>query len=388
MDAVGAGRFAVWGHSGGGGARARVRRAARRPRHASASRRPAWRPFDAEGFDWFAGMGEANIEEFGLMAQGRERAAGGTRRGAPGDARRGAERDVRRRGVAAVRRRPARDGRRRSRALDRPPHAPEGLRDSAEGWVDDDLAFTTPWGFDVGDVTGDVRIWQGEQDRFVPPAHAPLAGGAHPRRAARAAPRARPPVAARPAGCSARSWRRYRARRSAAATTSSSRCSAPCARERAAGLDADPRLVARGRARRRAAAPPPPSGGSGGADVVAEHAVEVGDARRRPARRRRAARATSAGVRPGSTISTTPPGPSRAGHADVGVADAELAVAHRADRQHARPRRARSRAPGRGSRRSAPTRRSRAPAAARSRRRPRGCARPARRSRRSDEHAR
>ena len=47
----------------------------------------------------------------------------------------------------------------------------EGLRDSAEGWVDDDLAFVTDWGFDVTELTGDVRIWQGEQDRFVPAAH-------------------------------------------------------------------------------------------------------------------------------------------------------------------------------------------------------------------------
>jgi pimeloyl-ACP methyl ester carboxylesterase len=47
----------------------------------------------------------------------------------------------------------------------------EGLSDSAAGWVDDDLAFVTPWGFDLAEVTGDVRIYQGVADLMVPPAH-------------------------------------------------------------------------------------------------------------------------------------------------------------------------------------------------------------------------
>ena len=47
----------------------------------------------------------------------------------------------------------------------------EGLRSGADGWVDDDLAFTTPWGFSAGDIRTPVTVWQGDQDLMVPFAH-------------------------------------------------------------------------------------------------------------------------------------------------------------------------------------------------------------------------
>src|SRR5262249_49562616 len=60
MDEIGIGRFATWGHSGGGG-HALACRALLGDRVTVCVSSAGVAPFDAEGFDWFAGMGEANI---------------------------------------------------------------------------------------------------------------------------------------------------------------------------------------------------------------------------------------------------------------------------------------------------------------------------------------
>jgi pimeloyl-ACP methyl ester carboxylesterase len=39
------------------------------------------------------------------------------------------------------------------------------------GWVDDDLAVTRPWGFDVAKIAVPVLVWYGSTDVLVPPAH-------------------------------------------------------------------------------------------------------------------------------------------------------------------------------------------------------------------------
>jgi len=47
----------------------------------------------------------------------------------------------------------------------------EGIGRSSDGIVDDDLAFTRPWGFDVTNITIPVTVAYGPHDTLVPPAH-------------------------------------------------------------------------------------------------------------------------------------------------------------------------------------------------------------------------
>ena len=47
----------------------------------------------------------------------------------------------------------------------------EANRQAGAGWIDDDLALLRPWGFGLEEITVPVRLWQGEVDVLVPPAH-------------------------------------------------------------------------------------------------------------------------------------------------------------------------------------------------------------------------
>jgi pimeloyl-ACP methyl ester carboxylesterase len=48
---------------------------------------------------------------------------------------------------------------------------PDVFREGADGWVDDDLAFVEPWGFEVADIRVPTLVFQGRHDLFVPPSH-------------------------------------------------------------------------------------------------------------------------------------------------------------------------------------------------------------------------
>jgi pimeloyl-ACP methyl ester carboxylesterase len=46
-----------------------------------------------------------------------------------------------------------------------------GVEDSLDGWFDDDVAFVSPWGFDLASMSVPVLHWQGGQDKMVPFGH-------------------------------------------------------------------------------------------------------------------------------------------------------------------------------------------------------------------------
>jgi pimeloyl-ACP methyl ester carboxylesterase len=168
LDRLGLGEFVTYGWSGGG-PHALACAALLPGRCLAAASVAGVAPDGAEGLDFLEGMAAENVEEFGLARQGRSvltpylnamvtplRAVTGEQLA---EAFGGLLSDV---DVAALTPEVAALLARSLR---------EGLAVEADGWLDDDLAFTRHWGFDVFDVAVPVAVWQGGQDRMVPFAH-------------------------------------------------------------------------------------------------------------------------------------------------------------------------------------------------------------------------
>ncbi|CAK7271334.1 hypothetical protein SEPCBS57363_004566 [Sporothrix epigloea] len=47
----------------------------------------------------------------------------------------------------------------------------DGMRSGIDGWIDDDLELTKPWGFDLSEVHVPVLLYQGSDDIMVPYSH-------------------------------------------------------------------------------------------------------------------------------------------------------------------------------------------------------------------------
>jgi pimeloyl-ACP methyl ester carboxylesterase len=47
----------------------------------------------------------------------------------------------------------------------------EAYRQGIDGWLDDDLVFVAPWGFDLASLRVPAMVWYGTEDTLVPPAH-------------------------------------------------------------------------------------------------------------------------------------------------------------------------------------------------------------------------
>jgi pimeloyl-ACP methyl ester carboxylesterase len=126
-------------------------------------------PYPAEGLDWFAGMGEANVAEFRAALEGREACAQVVEAAASDLLR--AEPETVEQGF---------------RSLLCPADAAvltadfaqfvvcsvrEGIGQTRDGWIDDDMAFIRAWGFDLGEIRVPVLLMHGEQDQMVPVSH-------------------------------------------------------------------------------------------------------------------------------------------------------------------------------------------------------------------------
>ena len=167
LGAIGAGSCLVSGWSGGGphalACAARIEQATAVLLIASVA------PYGADGLDWMAGMGEENVTEFEAAVQGEERLRSHLEREREHLA------EVTPSGIVAslgsvlpeVDRAVLTD----EFGEDMSSSFHEALRIGVDGWLDDDLSFVRPWGFDLREVSIPTMIWQGSADLMVPFAH-------------------------------------------------------------------------------------------------------------------------------------------------------------------------------------------------------------------------
>lgn len=128
-------------------------------------------PFKASGLDWMAGMAEENVGEFSAALAGEEELTALLGQFAPvladitGDQVASSLGGLLCDADAAVLRGELADYLAASMRA--------GLAGGVAGWRDDDLAFTTDWGFALALPGGatPVSVWQGDQDKMVPLAH-------------------------------------------------------------------------------------------------------------------------------------------------------------------------------------------------------------------------
>lgn len=167
-DALGLGRFAVAGRSGGG-PHALACAALLPGRVTRAAALVGLAPRDAEGLDWFAGMAPFNVLEFHTAFTDPERYAAriiprsAVIRSNPAQMLEDLRADLTEEDRLIVS-----DTSIRSMLL-RTYH--EALRTSPYGWIDDAFALTSPWGFDPAHIGVPVLLWAGAKDVFSPASH-------------------------------------------------------------------------------------------------------------------------------------------------------------------------------------------------------------------------
>jgi pimeloyl-ACP methyl ester carboxylesterase len=167
-DRLGLETFAVVGGSGGG-PHALAVAALLGDRVSRAACIVGVAPYDVLGEEWFTGMDPMNVREFGWALDGEDRLH-----------------EELAREDADMRARVAADPSNVLGAFDLPEadrkilaraDVATVIRDATAeqsangvwGWVDDDLAFTKPWGFDPATIRVPTAVWWGAADVLVPP---------------------------------------------------------------------------------------------------------------------------------------------------------------------------------------------------------------------------
>jgi pimeloyl-ACP methyl ester carboxylesterase len=168
LDHVGADRCVTAGWSGGG-PHALATAALLPERTAGALVIAGVAPYDADGLDFMAGMGQGNIDEFGAALEGEDVLRPFLEAELPALQQADGPGIIEALGsvLPDVDRALLTDDFGEALAE----NMREGLRPGVDGWLDDDLAFTQPWGFDLGAITVPTMMWQGAEDLMVPFAH-------------------------------------------------------------------------------------------------------------------------------------------------------------------------------------------------------------------------
>lgn len=126
-------------------------------------------PFEADGLDFLAGMGQDNVEEFSAAVEGEDVLRAWLKADSEG------MQDITVDGLMTVMATLLPEVDRAVMtddvAASLVASARESIRNGVDGWLDDDLAFVSPWGFDLDEVTVPVSLWQGSEDLMVPFAH-------------------------------------------------------------------------------------------------------------------------------------------------------------------------------------------------------------------------
>jgi pimeloyl-ACP methyl ester carboxylesterase len=176
-DSLGVERFLTWGVSGGG-PHSLACAALLPDRVIAAAAVASVAPYDATGLDFLAGMGQENVEEFGTAVKGEEalrpylaEQTAGLLASSPENLKDAMESLL-----------PPVDKEALTGATAEFYHSSmsSGVRNSYDGWLDDDIAFVSPWAFDVSSIAVPLLIMQGDQDLMVPFAHGQWLGAALP----------------------------------------------------------------------------------------------------------------------------------------------------------------------------------------------------------------